>query len=802
MESSTLSTQVAVQINQAVALRQQGKLWEALQIFQQALSLDPNNFDALLGIGTLNAQLGRFKEALPLIMRAGVVQPNNFAIYCSLGEALQGLKRYAEALARYDEALAVDPENANVYNNRGIVLKELTRYEDALGSCDRAIALGPDFAEGYCNRGNALGNLRRYEDAVASYDRAIALNIDYAEAYYKRGLALQQLKRYGDALTSYDWAISLKPDFAEAYCNRGSALGNLRRYEDAVASYDRAIALKLNYAEAYNNRGIALKDLKRYEDALASFDRATSLRPYDVFAYNNRGIALQDLKRYEDALASYDRAISLKPDFAEAYYNRGNVFLIMRRYEDALDNFNKAISLNSNSPHAYGNRLAAQMHIGLWKNFERNIKELIERVDHEIPPSTPFPLLAIPITPNILQKCASRYIADKYLLAYQALWQGERYHHDRIRIGYFSADFQNHAMAYQMAELFEKHDRSRYEIFAFSFSTEPEDDMRARLVKGFDQFIDVSKQSDHAIAELVRKMEIDIAVDLMGFTNNSRPGIFALRPAPIQASYLGYPGTMGAPFIDYIIADPVVVPKEHFEYYTEKVVHLPYSYQVNDSQRRIADTVPTRSALGLPETGYVFCCFNNNYKITPDLFTIWMRLLANVNGSVLWLFEGNATIQRNLRREAQQRNIDPARLVFAPRMSLEEHLARQRQADVFLDTFYYNAHGTASGALWAGLPVLTCLGNTFAGRVGASLLYAIGLPELVTHSHEEYETLALNLATNTDALAAIKDKLARNRLSYPLFNIDLFTQHIEAAYAAMWRHYQQGSAPDHIYIAP
>ena len=297
-------------------------------------------------------------------------------------------------------------------------------------------------------------------------------------------------------------------------------------------------------------------------------------------------------------------------------------------------------------------------------------------------------------------------------------------------------------------------------------------------------------------------MEIDIAIDLNGFTKKSRPGIFALRPAPIQVSYLGYPGTMGASFIDYTIADTVVLPKEHFEYYTEKVVQLPHSYQVNDSQRQIAKTVPSRATLGLPRTGFVFCCFNNGFKITPDEFTIWMQLLAEVTGSVLWLYVSNKTIQHNLRQEALKRKIDPERLIFAPRIDLAEHLARLGQADLFLDTFYYNAHATASGALWAGLPVLTCLGNTFAGRVAASLLYAVGLPELVTRSHEEYESLALKLATNPDTLAAIKRKLARNRSNHPLFNSELFTQHIEAVYTSMWQRHQQGLAPDHIYVAP
>jgi protein O-GlcNAc transferase len=955
-------------------LHQQGNLPEALVNYQQALIADPDNFDALLGLGILNAQLGSFEEAVSILKKAATVQARHFAVNYNLGKALQGLKRYDEALASYDEALHVDPDDAEVYNLRGMVLKELIRYEDAIRSCDRAIALKPDYAEAYCNRGNALGSLRRFEDALVAYDQALALKRDYVEAYYKRGLALQHLQRYEDALASYDRAIALKPDYAEAYINRGIILqvlnryadaltsydrgiafkpdyvdaynnrgmvlqflkryadalasydraialkhdhtevynnrgiafldlqryedalvsfdqavalkpdysdayynrgialnhlkhhedafasferaialkpdyaeaynnrGNilqqLKRYEEGLASYDRAIALKPNYADAHNNCGITLQHLKRYEDGLASYNRAIALKPDYAEAYNNRGNILQQLKRYEEALASYDRAIALKPnyaeahinrgmafldlqryedalvsfdraialkrDYAQAYYNRGIAFNYMKRLEDALVDFNKVISLDANYPYAHGYRLAAQMHIGLWEDFDHHVKELIELVDQGIMATVPFPLLAIPVSSNILRKYASHYVAENYLPAPQALWQGERYEHARIRVGYFSADFRNHSTAYLIAELIEKHDRSRFEIFAFSFGTEQPDEMRARLVKAFDQFFDVSKQSDLDAAALARKMEIDIAIDLMGFTGNSRSGIFALRPAPIQVNYHTYAATMGAPFIDYIIADPVVIPKEDFEYYTEKVVHLPHCYVVNDSQRRIADSTPTRPALGLPETGFVFCCFNNHYKITPDVFTIWMRLLTKVAGSVLWLkgFEGNITIKRNLHREAQQRNVDPERLIFAPRLNTAEHLARHRRADLYLDTFYHGAGTTCSDALWAGLPVLTCLGNTLAGRVAASLLYAVGLPELVTHSHEEYESLALNLATNPDALAAIRRKLAHNRQTSPLFNTSLFARHIEAAYSAMWWHSQQGVAPDHIYIAP
>jgi len=362
-------------------------------------------------------------------------------------------------------------------------------------------------------------------------------------------------------------------------------------------------------------------------------------------------------------------------------------------------------------------------------------------------------------------------------------------------IAYLSADFHRHATAYLMAELFERHDRSRFEVIGVSFGVDDKSDMRRRLVAAFDQFYDVRRKRDEEVAKLLHDLQVDIAIDLKGYTQDSRPGILAYRPTPIQASYLGFPGTMGAEFIDYIIADETVVPFDHQPFYAEKIVHLPDCYQVNDTKRNIAERTPTRQEAGLPERGCVFCCFNNNWKITPEVFSVWIRLLHAVEGSVLWLFRDNESAERNLRKEAQARGIDPARLVFAGRLPLEDHLARHRLADLFLDTLPCNAHTTASDALWVGLPVLTCMGNAFAGRVAASLLKAIGLPELVTHSIEDYEALALRLAKDPSLLEGYRNRLATNRLTHPLFDTDRFRHHIEAAYLQMWEIWQRGEQP-------
>jgi protein O-GlcNAc transferase len=398
-------------------------------------------------------------------------------------------------------------------------------------------------------------------------------------------------------------------------------------------------------------------------------------------------------------------------------------------------------------------------------------------------------------------QCSKLWTANVYPPAAEPASQSARAAHDRIRLGYFSADFHGHATSYLMAELFEVHDRARFDVTAFSFGPEDDGDVRQRLAASFERFIDVRNETDHAVAALARKLEIDIAVDLKGFTVDGRTGIFARRAAPIQVGYLGFPGSMGADYFDYLVADRVVIPPAERQFFSEKIVYLPDSYQVNDRKRPIAGRTPTRAQAGLPENGFVFCCFNNNHKITPAMFACWMRLLARVEGSVLWLLEDNAVAAANLLREAAARAIDPQRLVFAGRMPLPEHLARHRLADLFLDTLPYNAHTTASDALWAGLPLVTCLGDTFAGRVAASLVNAVRLPELVAATPQAYEHLALELARDPEKLAAIKRKLARHRLTTPLFDTVRFARHIEAAFMAMHERHQAGLPPEHIDLA-
>ena len=635
----------------------------------------------------------------------------------------------------------------------------------------------------------------RLEEADRLLRQALRINPESAEARSNHGNVLRARGHFAEALESYDRALALKPAFVDALNNRGGALKDLERFDEALESYDRALGLKPDSAIIHYNRGAVLSALKRHEDALASYDRALCVKNDFAEALNNRGAALAALKRHGEALASYDRALVLRPAFAEALQNRGAALSYLGRHEAAAKALAQALKVNPNLPFAQGTLLHSRMHCCDWRTYEDESKRVIADVRAGNRACEPFMFLAISDSPNDQLRCSRTWVRDQCPPSASAAWTGGRYRHDRIRVAYVSSDFRAHALGHLTAALFEQHDRERFETIAVSLGADDHSAMRSRLKGAFDRFIDVRQHSDREVVKLMRDMEIDIAVDVNGFTTGARPGIFSLRPALIQVNYLGYPGTIGANHIDYVIADEVVIPREHEAFYTEKVVYLPDTYQVNDSRRKIADRTPTRVEVGLPERGFAFCSFNNNYKITPQMFDVWMSLLRQVEGSVLWLLEGNATAQRNLRGEAAARSIDPGRLIFAPRIAPDDHLARQRVADLFLDTLPYNAHTTASDAMWAGLPVLTCMGATFPGRVAASLLRAVGLPELITHSLDAYRSLALQLATDSARLGEIRQKLASNRVERPLFDTDRFRRHIEAAYLGMWERHQRGEPP-------
>jgi protein O-GlcNAc transferase len=620
------------------------------------------------------------------------------------------------------------------------------------------------------------------------------------QSRFREGLALHRQGDLAAAERIYREALQSDPNHFDATHMLGVVLLQRGQTEQGVVLVRRAIALNGRIASAHNNLGKGLLDLKRPKDALPCFERAVALDPKFVEAHISRAGVLVGLRRAEEALASYRSAVALRPDNAELQRNCGNLLAMLRRHDEAFAAYDRAFALKPDLAGIEGHRLYAKINLCDWSNWEDETARLVSSVREGHTNTQPFILLAVPSSPADQLRCARSWVAHHFPQA-APRWQGEHYRHDRIRLAYVSADFREHAASLLMAGMFECHDKSRFEVTAISLAPQDASELGARVRRAFERFVDASALSDDEIADLIKTLEIDIAVDLMGFTTNSRTGIFARRPAPVQAHYMGFPGTMGAPYIDYVVADRTVIPDCEREFLSEKIAALPNTYLVNDRGRAIAERPFSRSELGLPDRAFVYCCFNSNHKITPNTFTSWRRILRQVEHSVLWLLQSHAKAAENLRQHAVANGIDPNRLVFAQRIPPAEHLARHRAADLFLDTQPYNAHTTAADALWAGLPVLTLMGETFAGRVAASLLNAVGLPGLVTTSQADYERLAVALATEPDKLTRIRTKLADNRLTTPLFDTELFTRHIEVAFLEMYRRHQDGLPPDHFAVA-
>jgi len=704
----------------------------------------------------------RFEKSLRLL-------PDRVSTLTNLSATKIKLKKFAEAKSLATQAIFADKGNSEAYLVLGLVELEYKNAIEAINCFDKAIEFNPDLAEAWSNKGVTLNDLRRYEEALSHYDKAIKFKPNLAEAWLNKGVTLTYLRRYEEALAHYDKAIEVKPDYAEAWSNRGRALNNLRRCDEALTHFDKAVELKPDYVEAWSNKGVTLCDLQRFDEALPHFQRAVELKPGDANAWYHQGITYAELKKYDEAVSSLDQAVRLKPDLD---------FLV-------------------------GQVVYTRMKVCDWDNFNSQIENLLSAVERAENASSPFSVLALSTSEAINAKAAQIWVKEKCPPRISVIdFIDPIAISGKIRLGYFSSDFRDHATSYLIAGLIEIHDKSKFELIAFSLGPDKNDISRRRLVSAFDQFIDVRDKSDQEVAQLSRKLGVNIAIDLNGFAQYARSEIFACRPAPIQVNYLGYPGSMSAEYIDYIVADNTIIPESNRPFFSEKIVYLPHSYQVNDSKKPISDKCFTRSELGLPENAFVFCCFNNNYKINPCTFDSWMRILEQVGDSVLWLFADSTAAAKNLRKEAVKRRISPDRLIFASVMELPEHLARHRAADLFLDTLPYNAHTTASDALWSGLPVLTLIGNTFAGKVAASLLNAIQLPELITTTREQYEAAAVELANAPSKLGRLKEKLANNRITAPLFDTRLFCQHIEAGYSEMWRRYLSNSPAGHIFVDP
>jgi protein O-GlcNAc transferase len=769
----------------------------------------------VIALASQSLQAGNFARAEQLFRQILRGVPDHSSALNGLAVVLVQQNKLDEAAANLQAVLRSQPDNAETHNNLGSVLMRLGWTGKALDAFRQAVRLKPDYAQAHYNLGLALKTLGQRDQAMPAFQEALRIQPDLAPASHDLGDLFSQNGELIAAERHYRQALHLRPQRAETHDHLGCVLEGQGRLDEAVACYRQAVSLNPNSADAHLDLGRALQIQGTLVEPIDHYRQALTLQPNLAIAHHNLGVALRDLGKLEEAADSLRRAVQQKPEYVDAHANLAIILMQQGQRAEAVAAWRRAAQLAPRN----GEILVQCVHylqmMCHWEGLEDLSRQVIASVEEDTPagnasPATPFQFMSLPVSTTAQQQlqCARKWV-ERHLKKMsdvrcpvsdveqpEVLIQDTGHRTpDTLTIGYLSADFHQHAIAYLIAELIEKHDREHLAIYGYSFGSDDKGPMRRRLVKAFDRFVDLKEVSFAEAARCIRSDAVNILVDLQGYTGKSRTQILALRPSPIQVNYLGYPGTMGAPFVDYILVDDFIVPPDQQPYFTEKLVHLPGCYQVNDSCRETAAHTPARADCGLPEEGFVFCCFNNAYKFTPQVFDVWMRLLNAVPGSVLWLLEANRMVPANLRTAAQARGVAPERLVFAPPLPMPQHLARHRLADLFLDTLPYNAHTTASDSLWMGCPVVTVAGQTFASRVAGSLLRAIGLPELITTSLPEYEELALRLARDPDLLAHFRARLQANRKTSGLFDGGRFARSLEQAYAAMWEIHASGQSP-------
>ncbi len=733
-------------INQAFHFHSQGNISEAAKYYQYFINQGFNDPRVFSNYGTILIGIGKLKEAEILIRTAIKLKPN-----------------YAEA-----------------HSNLGTILIGLGQLQEAETSTRKAIELNPNYGDAHLNLGTILKDFGKLKEAEISTRKAIELTNESAKAHYNLGTILIGLGQLKEAEISTRRAIEINPDFAMAHCSLGSIFIDLGQLKEAEISTRKSIELKPDYAIAHSNLGNILSNLGKLKEASLSTRKAIELKPDFAMAHLNLGSILKDLGKLQEAEVYTRKAIEIKPDYTEAYSNLGNILRLLSKYNDAIDSYRKAIKLDSNSSSAKSGLIASKGTICDWSDQDTQ-NTWIKTLGIEGSPVSPGNLFCSEDNPlNHLKRSQNLYKKNFARKEYEI----SSLNNKEIHIGYFSSDFRAHPTMYLIARILKLHDKSKFKIYLYSFS--PKEDEYTEIAKNSGcVFRDIKELNDTETVELARGDKLDIAIDLMGYISYNRMSIFSNRVAPIQINYLGYPGSVGADTIDYILVDEIIIPKENEKFYSEKVIRMPNCYQCNDNKKEICTETISRKDFNLPEKGFVFTCFNNNYKITEQEFDIWMRLLTKIKGSVLWLYKSNELSIKNLYKEAGKRNVDPDRLIFSNKLPLKKHLARHSLGDLGIDTFNVNGHTTTSDALWAGLPVLTKIGEGFPARVSASLLTSIGLPELITYTEKEYEEKALHIASNPNELIRLKTKLARLRETSPLYNSELFTTDLETKFTEL-----------------
>jgi protein O-GlcNAc transferase len=830
MQSSVLPQD---KINEILDHFSNGKIQETLDAIDR-LVIDFPSEAILFNIrGACYCELGRFEKGIENYLKSISIDKNYAKAHYNLAVAYSEIKKNDSSIIYYKKALKIDPKSPEALNNIGNIYKELNQYDDAIESFQKAISYKSDYVEANYSLGITYQNQGELQEALKCFLKVAQMKPDFAEVHNNISIIFYELNNFDLAIQHLNCALSIEPSYAEAYFNLGNIYIEMGDLEESVESYQRALKINPNFLEVLNNLGSVYKDLNQLDKSLESLQKALKLNPeyldalnnvglayvelgqielavdaYNkaisidskyVFAHNNLGIALNLLYQYDEAQKCFEQALQLKPNYFDAHVNYANLMIYFDNFDKALKSYECAIELNPNADYIYGDIIHTKMYLCMWNELPNYLNKLYEKIENGEKAIGPFALSALSDDPETIFSATKLYRNDKFPKSNLLPKISQYSYHEKIQIGYFSADFRDHPVSTLTVELYEKHDRSKFEVHAFSYGPDTKDDLNLRIKSGVDHFHNVRKMSDKEIVLLARSLEIDIAVDLGGFTENARARVFSMSSAPIQLSYIGYLGTMGASYYDYLIADETIIPEESQRYYSEKIIYLPH-FQANDSKQSYNPSSFSRKDLDLPENSFVFCCFNKNYKYTPECFDSWARILEHVENSVLFIFISNKTAEINLKKEIVNRGIDKSRLIFGKKLERAEYLGRLKIADLFLDTHPYNAGATSSDALRVGLPVLTRLGNSFASRMGASILRSINLPELITKTQREYELLAIELATNPKRLKSIKKSLNRNISSSALFDTQLFTKNIESAYKIIYERYHNKQNHKNIYI--
>jgi protein O-GlcNAc transferase len=692
---------------------------------------------------------------------------------------------------------------------KAIQYHQAGKLQGARAICERVLQIDPNYPHALHLLGVIAYQVGETEKAIKLIIKAIKIDPRNPICRNDLGSMLHEQGKLKKAISCFQEALQLRPDLSDAYNNMGNALQDLGELREAISCYHKALQIEPAFAEAHNNMGNALQGLGRSNRAIACYHKALQLRPNLAEAYNNMGIVFGYQSKPDEAIACYQKALQLRPDYPDPYNNMGIVFGYQSKPDEAIACYQKALHLRPDSAETSSHLVGQLQRVCGWQEVQGLALKLDDLTKKALqngtkPPQEPGFSVTICADPSLNFAIARSWSSDiaKHMSSVRTnfSFDDRRSPKTKVAIGYVSNDFRNHATGYLMLSLFGLHDRDEFEISCYSYGVDDGSYYRARIQKDCDRFVDVSNLDYADAAQCVYDDEVDILVDLKGFTQGSRLAICALRPAPIQVAYLGFPGTTGADFFDYIITDRIVSPEDHAPYYSESFVYLPHSYQVNDHAQSVSNQEWKKEDVGLPEGSFVFCSFNWGYKIDRIMFDVWMKILRQVPGSVLWLLPGNEMAEKNLRKEAEARDVKPERLIFADRLPKDQHLARLSRADLALDTRICNGHTTTSDALWANVPVLTLEGSHFASRVSASILTAIGLPELITHSLDEYEALAVRLAQQPARLQAILQRLTKNRSTEPLFDTPRFVRNLEKAYKEIWKIFLVGETPRQIEV--